>query len=683
MRRTLLWMALAFCAACVETKSLQLPEGTAGRSAIFVVAREDRAQLAWAADERDLRESGVPIAIRSDEELYVVLYDLSLEEMALSRGPVLLVSEEPARRILAGGEIYLAPAGERSFRRLPSEDGVLSELRIAGFGNGECEAKSGCFRLDGRSAYCEVPCRAPESPLPPEQPASIALTPCAPGFVETDSAQSPGQEDSVQYCVPPGDRFSIGPECAADGWPILDAGESAIFVRAGGAGDGSREAPYGTIAEALLAAGEGALIALGRGNYPENVRFLRATELRGACAKETQISGRIEARGNIVRVSQLAVLGGSVSVTIAGGSLELLDVVIADATRDALFLGTGTRLMAQRVSIDQGSARGVVFEGAAGSLEDLSVRETRDMGVAVVDGSTVTVDRLSMELVRGAGIYGRQSQLTVRDVFIRAVSESTDQSGEGMLLHAAEVNVERAWVEQARRSGISALRVGLLHASQVTLADVNILETVPVGEESNGLKLRDKTGASVERVSIRDMESHGVYVETAIDAPLIALRDLLIQRTGRPGILMATNSFTLERTAIAESSGGGIEMQQDCTNDVNGDIEDLSIRSVRPLADAVICGDELMRGTTIGIGIRGCLPQFYAEIGLSRFQVETQVDDAIGVCLGLQTRCTLSNGRVANNGVGLLFTASSADLIASDVVLEDNALAPIDQLGVP
>src|SRR4030095_5895972 len=80
----------------------------------------------------------------------------------------------------------------------------------------------------------------------------------------------------------------VGSACPASGdWPkdVLDKG--TWFVTSGGTGDGTRDNPFGTIADALAAASSGELVMVGEGTFDEEADVTTDVTIRGLCPSMT------------------------------------------------------------------------------------------------------------------------------------------------------------------------------------------------------------------------------------------------------------------------------------------------------------------------------------------------------------------------------------------------------------
>src|SRR5688572_30778703 len=134
-------------------------------------------------------------------------------------------------------------------------------------------------RLDQLKTPMMTPCPAGWREVPPAEsglPAAVCEPfPSGGGTIcAIDQAHFPGTEGCAR----------VGSECSSDEWASdLPSDRTVIYVRPGAAGNGTRSAPYGSIAAAIAATADGAVIALAKGAYDEAVAIDKAVTLWGAC----------------------------------------------------------------------------------------------------------------------------------------------------------------------------------------------------------------------------------------------------------------------------------------------------------------------------------------------------------------------------------------------------------------
>jgi hypothetical protein len=439
-----------------------------------------------------------------------------------------------------------------------------------------------------------------EAPVAPSPPALPSLTPCEPGWAPVALA---GPED-LGICEPwpvggPRDcpdgeaHFTgeegcrrIGAACPEGEWPEgLPTGSTVLYVRAGAppGGDGSRESPFGTIAAAMAAAPEGAVVALGRGTFDEAVDLRRGVTLRGACVAATTVAcsrpdertGTIDARGPEVTVRDLRVGGARPGVSVNGsipsirlegvliegasgygirvdrGRLTGTDVVVRDTgglpdTRTlglGLWAGEGAQVELSAAVVERSRYYGVAAQGAGTSLtlEAASVRDgwgqesdgAGGAGVLVGDGARATLDGVVVERNRDLGlwIYGEGTEATLTDVVVRETMGRRLDGYYGVGLEVslgARATVRRALFDRNTETSAWALGAG----TRLTLSHVVIRDTRArsgTGQHGQGLVAQEGAVVDVSRALLAGNRSSAV---SGLDpGTRVILADLVVRGT--------------------------------------------------------------------------------------------------------------------------------------------------------
>lgn len=677
--------------ACVETEALRLPEGTGGRSIIYVVALGEDPVLIWAAEGG----TGLPVSLHQDQDLYALSYEATLEELALVPGKIDRVDDEPARRLPERGAIAVARGGSgaRSFEALAEKNAVLDAILIPGFAPEACERARGCFLFDEGVARCEVPCLRPNAPAEPTPPSPPIFTPCPAWWT---AVPLNGAADAPVICEPPEDpRSVLGPECAADGWPVLEANANARYVRAGApaGGDGSKAAPFDTIAAALAGAPDAVLIALSIGVHA-GVSTERTVRVIGACAsgtsiedtmyagslegslhlenleveRATAVAGRLVLRSVIVR-------GGGVLID-RGGTLDAEDVFVeGSASQDGIRVRLGSSATIKRAALAgvAGTAVGVRLNATA-MIEDLAIRTTQNIALVVDEGSQASIARASIRGAVAFAVHVDAASADLRDLVTERTSRHpvNEHSGEGVVFDGSIGSLRRAWIEDSNGRGIAAAGFRPGTGSDLRIEDLTIRKVGVRTGPGRGIEALHRSAIHVSRARIEDVEGEGVWILTTNATTSHSLEDLRIARSGRPGIEVHEGNFSLARAAIDEAGGAAVNIFACEARDIDGAIEDLSVGTLIARPNDIYCGDDLPPGTGIGIALRGCVPRTDVRVPISRFLVSTRLDASIGVCVGLAADSTLSSGVVSDNDVGLLVGELRRAKVGRDVIFEHN-----------
>jgi hypothetical protein len=513
------------------------------------------------------------------------------------------------------------------------------------------------------------PCPTGWRAVPPEEPDGV--TTCDPwpeaGREEceaVDEAHFPGE----QHCA------RVGTACRSGDWADdLPAGARVLYVRAGEAagGDGTRELPFGMIADAMDAATPGTIIALSKGTFDEAVELDGGVTLWGACVAETLVAcstsspsdATVTARGMDTAVRNLRIGGERVGVSLDGRmtSISIQDVVIAST-------------MSAAVTVSNGSA----------TLESVVVRDTRSRagelvfgrGMQLEYGAEVDVTRAAFERNREFGIvaFDPGTELILTDVVIADTeSQELDRSnGRGLGLDGgASVVVTRGVFERNRGAGITA-RSG---ETRVSLTDVVIRDTRSQERdltEGRGLEAAGGAAIVVERALIERNRGFGVVEDEAGTSVLmtdVVIRDTRFQerdRLGGIGLLLDNGSecelsrVLIERNqeaGVSAMHGGKLQMTDAVIRDTRG----------RDLDKTLGRGLDAEYGATVVVA--NALFERNAHAAILAFDEGTtlSVTDAV-------LRGTLPQASDDTGGIGLAL-ASGAKADAVRVLIERNAQA--------
>lgn len=384
-------------------------------------------------------------------------------------------------------------------------------------------------------------------------------------------------------CVP------IGQPCSPDGsWPHdLPFGTATIYVRAGSAGYGTADAPFGSFDQALQSTPDGGVLVVGPGTYPVNARIERPVTIVGVCSEQVVFEGpesslvevtgdpssvegtlQVEGAGDLVlrnvtlrgRRVGLHVKGARATVhgvrfdqntnkaiVVSGGALELSDSIV----ERTLPLPDGRKGRGLQVNaVAQVTVRNVTFQdndrnevfasgiGTEVELTDVALQNTRmtpdagGIGLAVTEGARVRATRALVRSKTGTAIYGLSgADLSLDHTYV--VRTVPDSAGWGVALNleGARAHVERSvFLEQTLGS------IRLEQGSVLTGSDLAIASTYGhPGDLSFGRGISAFGGSSVdlERVTIANSEETAVYVSGAE----ANLRDLTLRDNGACGLI--------------------------------------------------------------------------------------------------------------------------------------------------
>lgn len=414
-----------------------------------------------------------------------------------------------------------------------------------------------------------------------------ALTPCPlgwrevlPGIPEGPTTCDPWPVDGRQECADDEAHFpgetectQIGTTCPAGDWAEdFPSDAHVLYVKSGAPlhGDGSQDAPLGTIAEAMTRATEGTIIALGKGAFDEEVRLRRGVTLWGACVDATRVTcsepadwvGTISIEGSDAVVRNLTVTGERPGVSVDG------DVV-------------GAHL--EDVLIEESILAGWIFSfGGHASGSSVVVRETRShgsgqLGVGLVmdNGAQVEVSRAVFEGNRDSGIWisGAGSTLSLADTALSDTeSDGSGSYGRGLTIWGgAQVVASRVAIERNRDMGVEITGEGsLLHLTDGVVSDTQNPSSPGNGDTGYGVQVSSGAHAEVQKVSFNRNLSAGVLVglrEDTVGDPetAVTLMDVVVLDTQGAGLhvengtRMDVTRASLERNHTVGVSAVGAE----------------------------------------------------------------------------------------------------------------------------
>lgn len=414
----------------------------------------------------------------------------------------------------------------------------------------------------------------PGAPPAPADPALPSLTPCAEGWREvvaegSDVAHCDPWPEGGRLDCPDGEAHfvgepacrRIGPECPADGVPA-GAPPDAIHVRAGETGgDGSRGAPYGTIAEAIAAAPDGATVAIAPGTYEERLVVDRPMTLLGACTDAvittSGLGTVLSPRADPVELRNLSVRGGTVGIEGRGGTAVVRDVIIEGATSVALRATLGGAMDAQSVWI----------------------RDTFDTGV-MVSGGSMQLSRAVVERVGGVGVQVTFGSLVMTDATVRRIGE--------MLAPSLVLGLDDAVIrfERVEFTETATLQILISEGASAELVDSTLSAVPPAsGEITESVGAFEGGAVTLERVLVD--QPNLVGVGAVGPGSSVTMREVIVRDPHEDPVLLGGHAVEIIEGAQAELSGVLFERATGLAFLASGDgttarLDDVTVRSTLP-----------------------------------------------------------------------------------------------------
>ncbi|UJR83887.1 hypothetical protein [Sandaracinus amylolyticus] len=441
---------------------------------------------------------------------------------------------------------------------------------------------------------------------------------------------------AAEAAIPGRGCVTIGATCPADGWPAELPPTGVIYVRAGAMdGDGTRERPFGTLAEGAAASeGLNGVLALAVGEY-EGFVDMKVRRIFGACASGTIIrdprtegDATIVVRPNDGEVRDVTVVSAAVTAAIFVQDVrfEMRRVVLespviaarlesrASVVMEDVILrtpeGTTVPTLAARVSsgssltLRRGFVRGSIGmrsgpDVEVGSstvvLEDVAIQDA-SFGVfgefGTVEARGVVIERVEL----GFGV-SPWTHATLEDVVVRELHSVPGVGGEPEAIFASgTVDAERLWIADVEGPAIgisSAERIRMSEPpAHLDLTDV-VVEDVIAPE---AVRAQGGTLATIERIDVARVQGDAIAADGA--GTSLTLRDATISdvtTVGNDGDAIAIAlgaSATIERVAARGTARGALVIAGAGTHVDASDI-DVDVRGRGVMAQCAITAGEL------------------------------------------------------------------------------------------
>lgn len=326
---------------------------------------------------------------------------------------------------------------------------------------------------------------------------------------------------------------------------VVDAGTVYVDQAAPPGGNGSAAMPFQTIADAIAAATDGAIVAIAGGDYPESLTIAgKGVKLWGRCAEQVRIDGGqetgidIASDANGTELHGLAVTGGLYAVEIQADDVLIENVRMHDAGYGVRGIHlAGGALTIRSSLIESTDEYGIWLAGFDVTVRDTVVRDSgangsgRGMqitGSSVAGRADVSIERVLIARTERRALSVDGVSLTLRDVVILdVVALSGPGTIDGAIVMApligagpTIVDAERVIIEQGGATGIAVLGAsGTMSAVAVRGNDPSLS---PGNEQSgDGMIIYNVSTASdpppepivVRSSTFDDVRSSGVYIE--------------------------------------------------------------------------------------------------------------------------------------------------------------------------
>ena len=303
-----------------------------------------------------------------------------------------------------------------------------------------------------------------------------------PGFTDENGVENPPEGmEQFTYCIPPEppaqcpvnmmpllgqtDCVHIGDACPDGTFPNLPEGTagSVLHVLTGSSGgDGSYDAPFGTIGEAVAIAVDGDVVLIGEGLYQEHVKPLTNISLIGACVDRVTIESTGEHDKNLASV-------------IADGTMLTVKNLTLKGTQIGLLVDNQSNINASNLQIVEASRAGImVRDESTTNISGSMVAGTQvvndegygyGFGIAVVNAKSCTINDTSILRNNVVGfIVASADPIQITNSIIASTIEPGSEyincasgCGSGVTIEeAADINFSKILIDNNTMAGFVA-----------------------------------------------------------------------------------------------------------------------------------------------------------------------------------------------------------------------------------
>ncbi|MCB9778785.1 MAG: hypothetical protein H6742_09500 [Alphaproteobacteria bacterium] len=254
--------------------------------------------------------------------------------------------------------------------------------------------------------------------------------------------------------------------------------EGTLFVdqAADPGGDGSRDAPFQTVAEAVDAASGDDVVAIAEGTYAGWLQLAdRDLTLAGRCAERVTVDGFTAWEADTGLPAVIAFNQGSEGR--GTGTLRLSGMTLTEGKGGGIVV-EGGRLEARDLVVRGFREAGIRVATAEASLTDLRIEEARSEGATtpglqVLDGSVEAAGLRVEGAIGGAvDVTGASGRLLLEDAELVDTQLDEFYRGTGLFLYSASAEVRRLFVSGAVNAGLAASQEATLVFEDVEVEGV-------------------------------------------------------------------------------------------------------------------------------------------------------------------------------------------------------------------
>jgi hypothetical protein len=479
-------------------------------------------------------------------------------------------------------------------------------------------------------------------------------------------------------------------------------------------GDGSMQAPYTSVAAAVLAASSSATVALSKASHAIQGALLVHGRARivGACADQTSIAvgDHLHLSGGAIILQNLGVVASGRAITVGPESarLELSEVIISSTATTAIAVVGGAALSATRAYVlaDENVGLRISAGGHAYLSRTAFERSGIDVQSATLEARDLAVRRF-IEPTQGApehyGVHAISSAIGIdRALFDGVTTGVRAEAGSRARLDGLASRSAYAGVHVLTTSSVATSRMLVLGGAGVVVVDAGsfgslsdaVLTTTVT---SGGFAISADAGAvfRAERIMMSGPFCHASVMGSDAQSPdnkgFGTMSDLDADLPAFPGcyekIQVFAGSLDARRVRATMQAGAAIALHVGAT----AKLEDLSIDGARPAVwvQGTFGGDateraQLARASfTHAIGAAMCIDESSA-MSAEDVRVTEATGEWLGCVMGMRHRAFGSGVMVAASGkLGLArfeITGTSTAVVAwgpnvslASGTIEDNA----------
>ena len=484
---------------------------------------------------------------------------------------------------------------------------------------------------------------------------------------------------------------------------------------AAGPGDGSEGAPFTTLGEAVLAASNGATIAIAAGAYG-NVVVDKAVTLWGRCPAMVHVSGGLSP-GIFVAAAGATVRGmridGEVGLWVEAPDVVVSDLWIYEAAPYGLYAAPGATVTATNVLIEGTVGDGLLSLGASTELVRSVVRDSTRFGIGTGDGSSVVGSPVPGSMLRVERSWlSRNHRVSVllRDIPVEVMGSAiTDtqlagSAGEGELAIGllaepgmggpATVAIDQSYLARHRVAGIN------VDGSTLTMRRTMVIETRAgdIGPSGSGMSVLSTLGT---RPSVEVSESvlaanqlAGIVAgEADVSLDAVVIRDTLplppeqymqgssfghgfsavVPEGGSSGssVVIANSLFERNHEVGIYAAGASLTVRDSRVHGTLSSPESIRGEGVRVQQTQVV-------GIVTDVTIEGCLIEDNRQVGIALFG---DVTGSVSHSLVRNTMPREAGGGLGWGLAGLDVEAAGPSIAGDEVVFENNHEAGIAWLA--